>query len=81
MYTPVTREQFEVRGGVFVHTPTQAEFTPHPVREDSVLVWSGDIGVRLNSGEFFEYGEVLAMMRTVWRETFLTRSQLELTNA
>ena len=51
MYTRVTRDQFELRDGVFIHTPTQAEFTPHPDREDSVLVWSGNIGVRLPSGE------------------------------
>jgi hypothetical protein len=70
-----------VRDGVFIHTPTQAEFTPHPDREDSILVWSGNIGVRLKSGELFEYGEVLAIMRTVWREMFLTRSRLELTDA
>jgi hypothetical protein len=55
MYTRVTRDQFELRDGVFIHTPTQAEFTPHPDREDSVLVWSGNIGVRLPSGELFDY--------------------------
>jgi hypothetical protein len=32
MYTRVTRDQFELRDGVFIHTPTQAEFTPHPDR-------------------------------------------------
>jgi hypothetical protein len=81
MYTRVTRDQFELRDGVFIHTPTQAEFTPHPDREDSVLVWSGNIGVRQPSGELFDYGEVLAMMRTVRREMFLTRSRLALTDA
>ena len=80
MFTRVTRDQFAVRDGVFVHTPTQAEFTPHPNREDSFLVWTGSIGIRLPSGELFEYVEVLAMMRTVWRETFLTNARLELTN-
>ena len=81
MFTRVTRDQFAAREGVFVHTPTQAEFTPHPNREDSFLVWTGNIGVRLPGGELFEYAEVLAMMRTVWCETFLTNSRLELMDA
>ena len=44
-------------------------------------MWSGNIGVRLASGELFDYGEVLAMMRTVRREMFLTRSRLALADA
>ncbi|HXG79489.1 MAG TPA: hypothetical protein VNJ31_09160 [Methyloceanibacter sp.] len=79
MPTRVTRDQFEMRESVLVHRPTGAEFTPHPEREDSIIVWTGDIGTRLPNGELYDYGEVLAMMRTVWRETFLTRSRLELT--
>jgi hypothetical protein len=81
MPTRVTRDQFEVRDNVLVHRPTRAEFTPHPEREDSVTVWTGDIGARLPSGEIYAYDEVLAMMRTVWREMFLTRAPLELTEA
>ena len=34
MYTRVTRDQFEIRDGVFIHKPTQAEFTPNSNRED-----------------------------------------------
>jgi hypothetical protein len=81
MYTRVTRDQFEVRENVLIHTPTNAEFTPHPEREDSIMVWTGDIGMRLPNGELYDYSEVLAMMKTVWREMFLTRSPLELTEA
>jgi hypothetical protein len=81
MFTRVTRDQFAVREGVFVHMPTQAEFTPNPNREDSFLVWTGNIGVRLPGGQLFEYAEVFAMMRSAWRETFLTNSRLELTDA
>jgi hypothetical protein len=81
MFTPVTRDQFEVREGMFVHTPTQAEFTPHPNHVDSLLVWTGNIGARLPSGDLFDYAEVLAMMRTVHREMRLTKSRLELTIA
>jgi hypothetical protein len=40
-----------LRDGILIHIPTQAEFAPHPDREDSIQVWSGDIGVRLPSGE------------------------------
>jgi hypothetical protein len=81
MFTPVTRDQFEVREGVFVHTPTQAEFTPHPNHIDSLLVWTGNIVTRLPSGDLFDYAEVLAMMRMVQREMFRANSRLELTVA
>ena len=36
---------------------------------DSVIVWTGDIGQRLPSGEVYRYGDVLDMMRAVWRES------------
>jgi hypothetical protein len=65
MYTAVTRDQFEVRDDTFIHTPTGAEFTPNA---ETMLVWTGDLGRRLPSGEVFAYAEVLAMMRTVWCE-------------
>ena len=74
MKTLVTRDQFEVKDDTFIHTPTRAEFTPH---SDTVLVWTGDLGRRLPSGEVFDYAEVLTMMRTVWREMFLSRARLE----
>jgi hypothetical protein len=31
MYTRVTKDQFEIREGVYIHTPTEAEFAPHPI--------------------------------------------------
>jgi hypothetical protein len=81
MFTRAIRTQFELKDGVFVHEPTQAEFTPHPDREDSFLVWTGNIGVRLPGGELYEYADVLAMMKTIWREIFLSRSPQRLVDA
>ncbi len=81
MFTRATRTQFELKDAVFVHEPTQAEFTPHPDREDSFLVWTGNIGVRLPGGELYEYADVLAMMKTIWREIFLSRSPQRLVDA
>jgi hypothetical protein len=66
MHTHVTRDQFEVRADLVIHTPTRAEFIPGS--EDTVLVWTGEIGRTLFNGAIYRYGEVLAMMRTVWRE-------------
>ena len=66
--TEVTLDQFEVRDDLVVHTPTGAEFTPHSGKGDSVLVWTGEIGSRLSSGEFYQYGEVLTVMKAIWRE-------------
>jgi len=66
--TKVTRDQFEVRDDLIVHTPTGAEFTPHSKREESLLVWTGEIGRRLSSGAIYQYDDVLAVMKTVWRE-------------
>ena len=56
-HTEVTRDQFDVRADLVIHTPTGAEFAPHSEKEDSVLVWTGEIGSRLSSGEFYQYGE------------------------
>jgi hypothetical protein len=77
MSTRVTRDQFEFRDGVFIHKPTQSEFTPNPNSEGSFLVYTGNIACRLKSGEAFDYGEVLAMMKTVWRETCVTGAELQ----
>jgi hypothetical protein len=41
----------------------------HLFRGDSVIVWTGDIGQKLPSGEMYWYDDVLYMMRTVWRES------------
>jgi hypothetical protein len=81
MYTRVTRDQFAIRNGVFIHRPTQAEFTPNSSREDSLLVYTGDIGSRLQSGERFEYTEVLRVMQGMWREIFLATARVELIDA
>jgi len=63
----VTPDQFEVRDDLVVHTPTGAEFTPHPEREDSLVVWTGEIGKTLSSA-VYRYDDVLAAMKAVWRE-------------
>jgi hypothetical protein len=44
-----------------------AEFIPQA--HDSVIVWTGDIGQKLSSGDIYRYSDVLDMMRTVWRES------------
>ena len=67
-HAKVTRDQFEVRDDLVVHTPTGAEFTPHPEREDSVLVWTGTIGKKLSSGTVYRYADVLDVMRAIWRD-------------
>jgi len=67
-HAKVTPDQFEVRDDLVVHTPTGAEFAPHPEREDSVVVWTGTIGKRQSGGAAYQYADVLAAMRAVWRE-------------
>ena len=44
MYTRVTKDQFEIRDGVYIHTPTEAEFAPNPSSEGSMLIYTGNIG-------------------------------------
>jgi hypothetical protein len=67
MHTRVNRSQFEIKDTTVVHIPTGAEFMPQV--GDSVIVWTGDIGQKLPSGEVYRYGDVLDMMRAVWRES------------
>ena len=67
MQTQVNRSQFEIKDTTVVHIPTGAEFVPQV--GDSVIVWTGDIGQRLSSGEVYRYGDVLDMMRAVWRDS------------
>jgi hypothetical protein len=81
MYTRVTRNQFQVRDGVFIHKPTQAEFTPNSNHKGSLLIYTGRIGHRLETGERFEYAEVLRIMRRLWREMSLTEFRVELIDA
>lgn len=68
MHANVTPDQFEVRDGLVVHKPTEAEFIPHPAREDSVVVWTGQIGKNLPNGAVYHYADVLAAMKAFWRE-------------
>lgn len=63
MYTQVTKEQFEIRDGVYIHTPTDAEFAPNLNSEGSMLIYTGTIGARLASGDLLDYAEVLKVMR------------------
>ena len=68
MYTRVTKDQFEIRDGVCIHTPTQAEFAPNPNSEGSMLIYTGNIGSKLATGELFAYAEVLQVMKVLWEE-------------
>ena len=68
MYTRVTKEQFEIRNGVYIHTPTEAEFAPNPSSEGSMVIYTGNIGSRLASGQLFAYAEVLQVMKVLWQE-------------
>jgi hypothetical protein len=78
MHTRVSRSQFEIKDTTVVHTPTGAEFIPQI--GDSVIVWTGDIGQKLPSGEAYRYDDVLDMMRTVWMEN-CRRSNMSCTAA
>ncbi|HEX5930786.1 MAG TPA: hypothetical protein VFY74_03395 [Methyloceanibacter sp.] len=69
MYAKVMRDQFHVQDESIVHAPTGAEFTP--VAEESMVIWTGDIGRALPDGAVYCYAEVLAMMQRVWREMAL----------
>ena len=68
MYTRVTKEQFEIRNGVYIHTPTKAKFAPNPNSEGSMVIYTGNIGSRLASGQLFAYAEVLQVMKVLWQE-------------
>ena len=68
MRVNVTLDQFEVRDGLVIHKPTNAEFIPHPKREGSVLVRTGNIGKRLPDGAIYRYGDVLEAMKSLWWE-------------
>ena len=67
MHTQANQFEFEIKGPTVVHTPTGAEFIPQV--GDSVIVWTGDIGQKLPSGDVYRYEDVLDVMRTVWRES------------
>jgi hypothetical protein len=50
------------------HRPTEAEFAPNPNSEGSMLIYTGNIGSKLASGELFAYAEVLQVMKVLWEE-------------
>jgi hypothetical protein len=72
MYTRVTKEQFEIRDGVYIHRPTDAEFAPDPNSEGSMVIYTGNIGSRLANGQLFAYRDVLDVMKNLWEEVSLS---------
>jgi hypothetical protein len=68
VYAQVTRDQFEIKDEAIIHTPTGAEFTPILGHAGSVLIWTGEIGNRLWSGDVYQYADVIVMMKKLWRE-------------
>jgi hypothetical protein len=68
MYTKVMPDQFEIKDGAIIHTPTGAEFTPVSGAPDSLVIWTGDIGSMLQTGERFLYADVFAVMKTIWQQ-------------
>src|SRR4029078_7013720 len=79
MYTRVTKDQFEIRDGVYIHAPTEAEFAPNPSSEGSMLIYTGNIGSKLASDELFAYAEVLQVMKVLWEE--VSRHQARVSEA
>jgi hypothetical protein len=69
MYTRVTKDQFEIRDGVYIHKPNEAEFAPNPISEGSMLIYTGNIGSKLASDELFAYSEVLQVMKVLWEKS------------
>jgi hypothetical protein len=55
-------------------SPTQAEFAPNPNSEGSMLIYTGNIGVKSASGDLFAYAEVLQVMQLLWEE--VSRDQI-----
>lgn len=68
MHANVTRDQFEVRDDTITHLPTGAEFIPTRGSIGSVVVWTGELGRNLPTGERYTYAEVLAAVRALWLE-------------
>ena len=69
MYTKVLLNQFVIKDDSIIHMPTGAEFTPVRGTQDSLLVWTGDVGSILQTGERYRYADVLAMMKRVWQHS------------
>src|SRR5690348_6473336 len=53
-----------------IHTPTGAEFTPVTGTLDSILIWTGDIGGIMPTGERYRYADVFAVMKKIWQQGF-----------
>jgi hypothetical protein len=68
MHANVTRDQFEVRSDIIIHLPTGAEFIPTRGSIGSVVIWTGELGRNLPTGERYSYAEVLAVVRALWME-------------
>jgi hypothetical protein len=68
MYTRVTKDQFEIRDGVYIHTPTEAEFAPNPNSEGSMVIYTGNIGSKLASSDLFGYDDVPKVMKALWEQ-------------
>ena len=68
MYARATPDQFKITDGTVIHTPTGAEFTPVSGAPGSLMIWTGQIGAKLPNGQVFSYDDVLAMMRSFWRD-------------
>jgi hypothetical protein len=77
MHTKVMRDQFEIKDGAIIHTPTGAEFTPVTGTLDSILIWTGEIGSILQTGERYRYADVFAVMKTIWQQGFQAASGCE----
>ena len=78
MHTKVMRDQFEIKDGAIIHTPTGAEFTPVTGTLDSILIWTGEIGSILQTGGRYRYADVFAVMKTIWQQGFQAMSALRL---
>jgi hypothetical protein len=66
MFAQVARDQFEIKEDAIIHIPTGAEFTPVMGHAESVLIWTGEIGNRLWTGEVYRYADVILMMKKLW---------------
>lgn len=77
MYTKVMRNQFEIKDGAMIHTPTGAEFTPVTGTLDSILIWTGDIGGIMPTGERYRYADVFAVMKEIWQQGFQPACRFE----
>lgn len=64
--TPVSEEQFEINKDGITHTPTGANFTPHPGSPHSGTANWANLGNVLPTGEDYRPDEVRKMMEQLW---------------